>query len=287
MKKMFTSLVLSLLMAAPALCETSVWIASTDSSVMYIGGTIHFLRKADLPLPPEFEQAYKASEMLVCETYFDQLNSPETQQVLMTKSVYSDGRTLKQVLSDEAYKKLEECCTERGFALTSMNQLKPSVVMLTLLSSELQKLGVDQMGIDAYFYGKAMDDKKPIQVLETIEEQLEVITSMGDGNESALVLYSIEEMKKIGENFEKLVKTWKIGDEANMYELLLKDIKQDFPKLFKMLFVDRNMNWLPKIEECLITPETEFILVGTGHLIGEEGVIAQLKKLGYKVKKFK
>jgi uncharacterized protein YbaP (TraB family) len=54
-----------------------------------------------------------------------------------------------------------------------------------------------------------------------------------------------------------------------------------------MMFIDRNLNWLPKIEEYLITPKTEFVMVGTAHLIGEEGIIAQLKKLGYKVEKFK
>ena len=33
------------------------------------------------------------------------------------------------------------------------------------------------------------------------------------------------------------------------------------------------------------TPEKEFILVGVGHLVGSEGIIAALKKKGYEVNK--
>jgi len=110
---------------------------------------------------------------------------------------------------------------------------------------------------------------------------------MGEGIENAFILYSIEDMKKIGEVFEKLVGAWKTGDEATLLDLFIKELKQKFPTLYKKILVDRNMNWVPRIEEYLITPKTEFVLVGTGHLVGEDGVIAQLRKLGYKVEKLK
>jgi uncharacterized protein YbaP (TraB family) len=284
---MIVFLVLILLMAAPALCETSVWIVKTDSSVMYIGGTIHLLRESDRPFPPEFDRAYNASEILVFETDFVQLSTPEIQQAIMAKATYSDGQRLDKVLSAEAYKKLEEYCTEKGLPMASMNQFKPSMIMMTMMGLEFLKLGIDQEGIDAFYHSKAMSDKKAIECLETVEDQVEIITSMGDGNESAFILYSIDEMSEMGEGFDRLVTAWKTGDESTLLDLFFKEVKQNFPKLYKMMFIDRNLSWLPKIEEYLITPKTEFVMVGTAHLIGEEGIIAQLKKLGYKVEKFK
>ena len=287
MKKTIASLVLCLLMAAPALCETSVWIAETDSSVMYLGGTIHILRESDRPFPPEFDRAYNASEILVFEADYDQLKSPEFNQTIMARAVYSDGQTLDRVLSAEAYKKLGEYCATNGLDLTMMNQYKLWMVVISLLTMKLQKMGADQEGLDAFYHGKATTDNKSIKELETIEEQIKVLTTMGDGNESAFILYSIEDLKKASETFEKMVAAWKTGDEKTLLDLIINDIKEKFPELYKMLFVDRNMNWLPIIEEYMLTPETEFVLVGAGHLIGEEGVIAQLKKLGYKVEKLK
>jgi uncharacterized protein YbaP (TraB family) len=287
MKKFIACLIFSLLLATPALCETSVWIANTDSSVMYIGGTIHLLRASDLPFPPEFDRAYDASELLIFEADIAGLQKPETQQAVMAKSMYTDGRTLDKVLSAEAYEELGKYCTAAGIPLASMNQLKPSIIALTLMMLEIQKLGIDQEGIDVFYYGKATTDKKPVEGLETVEEQVDMITSMGDGNESEFILHNIDELKNMGELFDKLVTAWKSGDEKTLNDVFLKDLEQKFPKLFTALIVDRNMKWLPRIEEHLLTPQTEFVLVGTAHLVGKVGVIEQLKKHGYEVKKLK
>ena len=287
MKKILASLTLSVILAVPAVCETSVWIAKTDSSVLYIGGTIHLLRESDRPFPPEYDSAYKASEKLVFETDLAALSSPEFQQMILAKAIYSDGRTLDKVLSAEAYGRLGKLCAEYGLPLESMNQMKPSILMVTLLGLELQKLGVDQEGIDLFYYGKAAADSKPIEGLETVEEQVEMLTSMGDGIENAFVVHSMDEMTELDELFDKMIAAWRAGDETSLLELFIKEMKGQFPKLFKAVLVDRNMNWIPKLQEYIVSPETELVLVGVAHLVGEEGVIAQLEKLGYEVEKLK
>jgi len=287
MKMMLVLLILSLLMSVPALCETSVWIAKTDSSITYIGGTIHMLRGSDRPFPPEFDRAYDASDMIIFETDLAVLQSPEIQQELLAKAVYSDGRTLDKVLSAEAYKKLEEYCTENGIPLAMINQYKPWAIVMTIIGMELQKMGANQEGIDLYYYGKASEDEKSMGGLEAVDEQVEILTSMGDGNESAFIVYNIDHMEKMEEMFDSLITAWRSGDEAILSDAFLEEAKKEFPKLFKTLFTDRNMSWLPKIEEYLLTPETEFVLVGTAHLVGEEGIITQLEKLGYEVEKLK
>jgi uncharacterized protein YbaP (TraB family) len=51
------------------------------------------------------------------------------------------------------------------------------------------------------------------------------------------------------------------------------------------LITDRNRNWLPVIEAYQRKPQTRFILVGVGHLVGPDGLIEALKKRGYTVDK--
>ena len=240
MKSMFVAMILILITAAPVWCESSVWIAKTDSSVMYLGGTIHLLRDSDRPFPPEFDRAYDASETIILETDFGKLLDPATQQAMIAKSMYTDGRTLDKVLSAEAYKKLSEFLSARGIPIAQMNNIKPSMIILTVMTLELQKMGVGE-GIDAFYYQKATTDKKTIETLETIEEQIEIITSVGDGKESAVVIQNVEEIEGIGGIFEKMVAGWKNGDESILLYLLEKDLKLNFPKLHKMLVVDRNM----------------------------------------------
>ena len=72
---------------------------------------------------------------------------------------------------------------------------------------------------------------------------------------------------------------------AAMEKLFLKEMKRDFPKLYQQLIVDRNQAWLPEIEKMIADDPIELILVGTLHLTGKDGLPAQLKKRGYKVKK--
>ncbi len=280
-------MVLSLLLAVSALGETSVWVASTDSSVTYIGGTIHILRESDRPYPPEFDQAYSESEIVVLETDFTELNSAEAQQAMLARAVYADGRTLNRVLSAEVYERLEERCAANNLPLASLNQMKPSMLVLALVAQELERLGVDQEGVDFFYHSRATADRKPTPGLESVEEQIDVLTTMGDGNEDAFILNSLDEMKNLEELFDEMVQAWRAGDESAIVELFQKDMKQDFPKLFKSLLVDRNLNWMPKIEGYLVTPETELMLVGVAHLVGEEGIIAQLRELGYKVERLK
>jgi uncharacterized protein YbaP (TraB family) len=262
MKKVVISLVLSMLLATPALCETSLWVARAKSSVMYIGGTVHLLRESDFPFPPEFDRAYGASEVLVFETDFSRMNSLETQNALMAKAAYTDGRTLEDVLSAEAYAALEEYSAENEFPLGMMRYLRPSIVTMTLMVLELQKLGVDQEGVDSYYHGKATEDEKTIAWFETVDEQIEILVSMGEGNESEFVLYSLDEVDELREKFDELVTAWETGHENELYGLFVEELQEKFPKLYKSMLVDRNNNWMPMIEEYLATPETEFVLVG-------------------------
>ena len=85
--------------------------------------------------------------------------------------------------------------------------------------------------------------------------------------------------------FSTMTAAWRSGDVDKLSELFLKEMKKEFPKLYKTLFTDRNNKWLDKIETYLQTPQKEFVLVGVGHMVGEDGLIEQLKRRGYEVKK--
>jgi len=51
------------------------------------------------------------------------------------------------------------------------------------------------------------------------------------------------------------------------------------------IFTQRNKNWVDQIEIEMNGSGTDFIAVGAGHLVGEDGVPAMLKARGYDVKR--
>ena len=82
-----------------------------------------------------------------------------------------------------------------------------------------------------------------------------------------------------------MIKYWRSGESVKLDSLVNQPMKKESAKIYQSLVVDRNNNWIPKIKKYLQTSETEFVLVGAAHLIGEDGIVNQLKKQGFKVTK--
>ena len=268
-----------------ASAESSVWKVQKDKSVLYLGATFHILRDTDYPLPPEFDKAYKASHVVVFETDIGKLQDPSIQLTLLAQALYTDGSTIDKHVSAETYGTLSAYCTSNGIPLEAFKQFKPSMLMVTLTTLELMKMGATQQGVDTFYYRLANNDKKTVEGLETVEEQIHYVVTMADGNEDDFVMHSIHDMKTIKQQFSFLVNAWRNGDTEKIHDLLVTELKTKLPKLYKKLITDRNSTWLPSIEAYLQTPETEFILVGAGHMVGPEGIIEGLKKKGYTVEK--
>jgi len=173
MKRVVLSIVLVLSVCTWAAAESSVWKAQKGKSVIYLGGTCHLLREADYPLPPEFDQAYQASTIVVFETDIGKIQEPSSQQKFLAKARYADGSTVDKHLSAKAYGELSAYCAASGIPLQEFVHLKPSMLMSILTVIELNRLGVSGKGVDQFFYGLANRDKKIVEGLETVDEQID------------------------------------------------------------------------------------------------------------------
>jgi len=280
-------ILLCLVIPFHSFAETSLWKVTHGTSKLFIGGTIHVLSESDYPLPKEFSHAYRQAQMLVFETDIKAMANPDVQQQLVFKLMYQNGDTLKKNISSETYQKLSDYLLTIGVSIEMFNQLKPSMVSMTLLMMELQRLGMANIGVDNYFLGLAVTDNRALGQLESVDLHIQLLESLGKGQEDEMILNSIKEMEDLPILMEELKAAWRTGNTKKLEEIGISAMKMDFPKLYQSLLVNRNNAWLPKIEALLDTQEIEFVLVGALHLVGEEGIISKLKKKGYKVEKFK
>jgi uncharacterized protein len=53
--------------------------------------------------------------------------------------------------------------------------------------------------------------------------------------------------------------------------------------LMTKLFDDRNTAMTAKIERFLQTPKIYFVAVGAGHLVGNQGILSQLRRKNFRV----
>ncbi|MFL2839872.1 MAG: TraB/GumN family protein [Pseudohongiellaceae bacterium] len=265
------------------MAETSVWRVSDGNNTVYLGGTVHLLRPSDYPLPEEYEQAYQASSELYFETDISSMSDLSVQAQMLQQLTYSDGRTLKTVLSEDAFTALEDYTATIGMPLVMLEQFKPGMIISTLQVLEFQRIGFTPQGVDAFFNTRALGDAKDIGALETIEEQIGFLAAMGEGNESEFILLSLEDLENTNALMEEMITAWRNGDERALQKLFVDDMQQRAPELFDSLLRQRNLRWMPQIEAMFEDPDTEFVLVGAAHLIGGEGLVQLLQGKGYEV----
>jgi uncharacterized protein YbaP (TraB family) len=280
-----TSILMLLLMVLQqsAYADTSLWKISRDGRSLYLGGTIHVLRESDYPLPVAFEQAFSDSTLIVFETDLRQLSSSTFQQSLLERVRYPAGESLQNHLTPEAMAALQAHCSAADIPIEVLLPFKPAWSMLTLLGVELHRLGIDQAGVDQFFLRRAEIEGKEVLGLETIEQQLDFITHLGTGDESELILHTIDELGQTEALLNDMVSSWRRGDREALNSTFIVPLAQDYPRIYQILLVDRNRAWLPHIEIMLQDDATELVLVGSAHLVGADGLLRQLQLKGYQI----
>ncbi|MDR2676336.1 MAG: TraB/GumN family protein [Opitutaceae bacterium] len=260
--------------------RTSVWKVTDGGRALYLGGTVHVLRTADFPLPREFDEAFAAAGLVCFETDIERAMSLEMQRVLAVHGMYKDGATADKVLAPGAWAAVEAWCGKNGLPAACLKPMKPWLLSFTLLAHALQKLDCAPDGVDAHFQKKARAAGKQSGMLETFGQQVEFLVRMGAGHENELILGTLEDLEKLPAMFDKIIAAWRAGDEKQLAAMLNDGLRKEHPAIHETLVVARNRAWLPVIEQWLSTPETEFVLVGAGHLCGDDGLLRALRDRG-------
>ena len=197
--------------------------------------------------------------------------------------MYTDGRNIESVLSPEAYDALTTFTADLGVPMMILQNMKPGMLVSTLEILSMQQLGFTPQGVDMYFHQRAKADGKAIAGFETVEQQIGFLAGMGVGEESEFIMMSLEELEKISTDIEVLVGPWRSGNTQQMNELFVESMKNSAPEAYDLLMASRNLDWMPEIEAMFEDADTELVLVGVAHLIGEDGLIQMLENRGYRL----
>jgi len=272
-----------LLSLSQAKADTSVWSVRSGDNLIYLGGTVHLLRPGDYPLPDQFEEAYQASSELYFETDIASMSDLSVQAQMLQQLTYGDNESLSTVLSDEAYTALSAYTATVGLPIAMLNKFKPGLLISTLQILVFQSMGFTPQGVDAFFHTRAVADGKAKGQLETVQEQIGFIAAMGEGNESEFILLSLRDLAETADVMEGMIGAWRSGDSQELSELFVDDMMVEAPALYDSLLLQRNLKWIPQIDSMLQDADTEFVLVGAAHIVGENGLLDLLSQQGYEI----
>jgi uncharacterized protein YbaP (TraB family) len=262
--------------------KSFLWKVQSKTNTVYVLGSIHYLKKEMYPLDEKIEKAFEQSEILVVEADVANISKEDIQK-LMENAFYTENDTLQKNVSAETYGLVKKKLEELGASLEVANKYKPWFLGLNLVSLEALKLGFDpNYGIDRYFLEKAAERKKILE-LESLEYQFKLFSALSKKDQESFLLYILKDIKVLDRELDKLVKAWSAGDEKGIELIMTKSIKEDkrLIPIYEKLVLERNKKMVSKIEEYLKEKETFFVIVGAGHLVGNQGIIELLKGKGF------
>lgn len=265
------------------------WQVKSERATVYLMGSIHFADKSFYPLRKEIEDVFTKSETLVVELDINNIDHHAYNRLLVEKGIYKDGSTIKDVISEKTWLQLEQRLEQLNLSYDDIKSYKPGILVLTLTAMQVMQMGFDPgLGIDAYFLNKATSDvsAKKIIELETLEQQINLFLNVANGD--LLLKESLHSLDESESMMGDMVRYWKAGDEKKMNKLLFEDVLTEYPAfsaIYDSLIYQRNEQMVSRIDEMLKQQGNYFVVVGTGHMIGEKGIVNALKEKGYEVKR--
>ena len=260
-----------------------LWKATRQQGVVYLVGSVHMLTKDYYPLAPPLESAFKDSDLLVEEVDLAEMLSSGAQFSLLARGMLPPGQTLDTVVSPATMALVNARLDNLGMPLAALKQFKPWFLAMTLMAVEWQKAGFDsELGLDKHFYDRAQIDGKTVQGLETTDYQISRFDGMAMNLQDRFLAESLKDLDTEKASVQQLADAWKAGDVPTVERFALQDLKED-PLMYQRLLVERNRNWLPRIEALFARPGHAFVVVGAAHLVGPDGLLAMLKAKGVRV----
>lgn len=270
---------------APTVEENSLlWkISGKDLTIpSYLYGTIHLIDSEKFFLSDSARAFIDKAKMVTFEINMEDMMDLSAQMGLLMKAFMEDGKTLRDLLSEEDYKLVNDHFEKIGMPLFLLERIKP--LFLTVLASGDMSPGAlnsgEMVSYEIEIMKLAEEGKKKMGGLETMEFQMSVFDSIPYDAQAAMLVQSIKSTNAGDEEFVKMMNLYLNQDINGMVEMMGEE--EGIGEYEDLLLVTRNKNWIPVMGEMMKQQQT-FFAVGAGHLGGESGVIALLRKEGYTV----
>lgn len=270
-----------------------VWEVTSSDATVYLMGSMHYADQSFYPLRQEIEDAFNRSEYLVVELDITNIDHAAYMQILSQDGVYQNDTTIKDVVSEETWLQLRQHVQRLNIDYETIKKYKPGILVLTLTAAQISQMGFDaSLGIDAYFLTRAAekDHLKKIIELETLQQQLKLFLEMPNGD--LLLKESLHSLDEAEPLMLDMVSLWKSGDVKQMNKLLFEEPLNEYPafsEIYDSLFYGRNKKMVSKLDALLKNKSKSrvnyFVVVGSGHLVGDKGIVNALKEKGYGVKR--
>jgi len=265
-----------------------LWKVSDADNAVYLLGSFHLLRPDDYPLAADVDQAFADSARLVFEVPPEQMFDPSVAQRFMARARFDDGRSLSQVLPADLREKLNRVLAKNGASLAQLDPLEPWFVNLSLVLGVSQSLGFSpQLGLDQYLMRQAAAAEKPTAGLESMDAQLQAMDAGPLPEQIKALREFVDQPEEVPGMLEDMHGAWRRADLATLDAKARVEMRDKTPETYRIVNVERNLAWLPQLQKMLDESRqgNTLVVVGSLHLLGDDGLIELLRGKGYKIER--
>lgn len=245
----------------------------------YLFGTIHIMCKNDALLSKKMEKIIAGSSAVYLELDMD--NMTELLGIFQYMNM-KEGKKLSDYLTEEEVKRVKDWFVKNQplIPVAMIEKMKP-----IFLSSMIGEKGFNceqPDGMEMRIMEEAHKYNKEIKGLETMAYQAGVMDSIPYDVQAKELMKSIDSSNLQDSSVKMLINLYKQQD-IDKLDTLMNKTEGEMGKYNEFLLYRRNRNWADKIN-TLIKSNAYLFAVGAGHLPGNKGLIALLRKMGYTVK---
>jgi len=261
------------------------WKATSGKSVLFLLGSLHFGTQSLYPLPQMVNDAFNRSDVLVVEVDINNLSSKGMTDGWSGRGRYADKSKLEDHIKRITWNKTLELANRLELNDELLLPVKPWLAALMLNAQALKREGYNaEQGIDSFFTQQAQG-KKTVMELESEGDQINLLDQLSDLEQEQMLLHTLHELNRSPENHKGIIEAWKKGD-AEAMDLFVRqsfDNGQLGSKLFNIFFVERNERMANRLINLSSDGRTYFVVVGSGHLCGEKGILKLLEQKGFAI----
>jgi uncharacterized protein YbaP (TraB family) len=208
----------------------------------------------------------------------------QAQQTMLASAAYPPGDDLYQHITPETRAKLTAFLSSYGLPPELFSRMRAWMLGATIEMLPMLKEGLNPSeGIDLYFLNHAGDKK--VEQLEDAEWQINLLSQMPESVADHWLSHALDESANSKQRWQKLATYWRQGDADGLDQLLSSDSEEETAedKAFdRKLREDRNPHMADRLEQCLHSTDSCFMVVGAAHVVGAEGIVRLMQERGYR-----
>lgn len=252
-------------------------------SASYLLGTIHLIPKDEFRFSDATYDALAQTRRVTFEIDMKEMTNIAAQFGLLTKAFMSGGKTLKDLLPADEYAFVKEKLDTKGMPSSMLERMKPMFLSTLFTSDEESGMSpsTNMTSVEMELYRQVKRRKMESAGLETAAYQMGIFDSIPYEAQARMLVETLRHTEGGNNDFDKMIELYQQKD-INAMEAMMGDAEYGMNDYQDILLRNRNRNWIPVMGRMMREKPTLFA-VGAGHLGGATGVIALLRKDGYRV----